>query len=161
MVAYNKSKDEILEEVNSSQKGLSSFDAQNRLKKNGKNLLVGKKKISEFVKFLLQFKDVLILVLLAVFFYFMATNSVETFMSLYSGQVLNDTNAGLFLFGVLALGSFVFLYPSAVFADKYGFRNAMLLGACLMAGANVFIAFFTCYSHLLIPAFFISTALYS
>lgn len=65
MVAYNKSKDEILEEVNSSQKGLSSFDAQNRLKKNGKNLLVGKKKISEFVKFLLQFKDVLILVLLA------------------------------------------------------------------------------------------------
>ena len=103
-------------------------------------------------------KKNLILVLLAVFFYFMATNSVETFMSLYSGQVLNDTNAGLILFGVLALGSFVFLYPSAVFADKYGFRNAMLLGACLMAGANVFIAFFTCYSHLLIPAFFICGA---
>ena len=87
-------------------------------------------------------KKSLILVLLSVFFYYMATNAVETFMSLYSDQVLHNTNAGLILFGVLAGGSFIFLYPSAVFAQKHGFRNAMLLGACLMAGSNIFIAFF-------------------
>ncbi len=103
-------------------------------------------------------KKSLILVLLSVFFYYMATNAVETFMSLYSDQVLHNTNAGLILFGVLAGGSFIFLYPSAVFAQKHGFRNAMLLGACLMAGSNIFIAFFTAFSWLLLPAFFVTGA---
>ena len=65
MTAFSKSKEEVLNEVNSSISGLSSIDAQNRLDKNGKNLLVGKKKKSEFVKFLSQFKDALILVLIA------------------------------------------------------------------------------------------------
>lgn len=63
MTYYSKKIDEVFEEVESSIKGLSSFDAKNRLDKNGKNLLVGKKKKSEFVKFLSQFKDALILVL--------------------------------------------------------------------------------------------------
>ena len=48
MVAFDKSKEEVLEDVNSSLSGLSSIDAQKRLDKNGKNLLVGKKKKSEF-----------------------------------------------------------------------------------------------------------------
>lgn len=100
----------------------------------------------------------LALILLSVFFYYMATNSVETFMSLYSDQVLHNTNAGLVLFGVLAAGSFAFLYPSAVFAQRRGFRNAMLLGACLMAASNIFIAFFTKFSWILLPAFFITGA---
>jgi len=95
-----------------------------------------------------------ILVLLSIFFYYMSTNSVETFMSLYSAQVLKNTNAGLVLFGMLALGSFACLYPSAVYAQKKGFRNAMLLGLCIMAGCNVTISFFGSFSFLLIPLFF-------
>ena len=62
---YSKDKNDVLLESGSSTQGLSFIDAQNRLQKNGKNLLTGKKKKSEFVKFLGQFKDVLILVLIA------------------------------------------------------------------------------------------------
>lgn len=62
--AYCKSVDVVLEEAKSSHNGLDTLDAQNRLNSGGKNLIVGKKKKSEFVKFLRQFKDVLIIVLL-------------------------------------------------------------------------------------------------
>ena len=62
--AYCKSVDVVLEEAKSSHNGLDTFDAQNRLNSGGKNLIVGKKKKSEFVKFLRQFKDILIIVLL-------------------------------------------------------------------------------------------------
>ena len=62
---YSKDKNDVLLESGSSTQGLSFIDAQDRLQKNGKNLLTGKKKKSEFVKFLGQFKDVLILVLIA------------------------------------------------------------------------------------------------
>ena len=55
MIAFSSEKEEVLENVNSSLIGLSSIDAKKRLEKNGKNLLVGKKKKSEFVKFLSQF----------------------------------------------------------------------------------------------------------
>ncbi len=65
MKPFSLSKEEVLEEVQSSQGGLTSIDAKSRLDKDGKNLLVGKKKKSEIVKFLGQFKDVLILVLIA------------------------------------------------------------------------------------------------
>ena len=62
--AYSKSAEIVLNESESSASGLNDLDAQSRLKKDGKNLIVGKKKKSEFVKFLGQFKDVLIIVLL-------------------------------------------------------------------------------------------------
>lgn len=61
---YNTDIETAMKKVNSSKAGLSSSVAQERLKKDGKNLLVSKKKKSEFVKFLGQFKDVLIIVLL-------------------------------------------------------------------------------------------------
>lgn len=62
--AHSKGIDTVLGEGKSSVSGLTSIDAQDRLKTDGKNLIVGKKKKSEFVKFLGQFKDVLIIVLL-------------------------------------------------------------------------------------------------
>ena len=61
---YNTDIETAMKKVDSSKVGLSSSVAQERLKKNGKNLIVSKKKKSEFVKFLGQFKDVLIIVLL-------------------------------------------------------------------------------------------------
>ena len=61
---YNTDIETAMKKVDSSKAGLSSSIAQERFKKNGKNLLVSKKKKSEFVKFLGQFKDVLIIVLL-------------------------------------------------------------------------------------------------
>ena len=62
---YTKTTEEVFEEVESSTLGLSPKEAKTRLEKNGKNELAAKKKKSGFVKFLGQFKDILILVLIA------------------------------------------------------------------------------------------------
>lgn len=92
--AYSKSAEIVLNESESSASGLNDFDAQSRLKKDGKNLIVGKKKKSEFVKFLGQFKDVLIIVLL-----------VSCVVSVVIGIVDNSVNefidAGIIMLVVL------------------------------------------------------------
>ena len=62
---YVKTTEEVFEETQSSASGLSLKEAKTRLEKNGKNELASKKKKSGFVKFLGQFKDILILVLIA------------------------------------------------------------------------------------------------
>ena len=49
--AYSKSVESVITECRGSTDGLSSFEAQNRLK-GGKNIIAGKKKQSEFLKFL-------------------------------------------------------------------------------------------------------------
>ena len=61
---YTKTFENTLTELDSSPSGLSYVEARKRLEKNGKNELAHKKKKSGFVKFLSQFKDVLIIVLL-------------------------------------------------------------------------------------------------
>ena len=63
-VMFSKDKEDVLKELESSKKGLTFSEAKTRLQKNGKNLLVGKKKKNEFVRFLGQFKDILIIVLI-------------------------------------------------------------------------------------------------
>lgn len=92
--AYSKSAEIVLNESESSASGLNDLDAQSRLKKDGKNLIVGKKKKSEFVKFLGQFKDVLIIVLL-----------VSCIVSVVIGIVDNSVNefidAGIIMLVVL------------------------------------------------------------
>ena len=91
---YSKDIEMVLNETKSSKSGLDTFDAQNRLKNDGKNLIVGKKKKSEFVKFLGQFKDVLIIVLL-----------VSCVISVVIGIIENSVNefidAGIILLVVL------------------------------------------------------------
>ena len=93
-------------------------------------------------------------VLAAVFFYFMAVNAVETFMSIYSVRVLGDSTAGLTLMAALAAGSFAFLYPAAALAQKVGAKNVMLCGACLMSVGGVACSLFPSPSASL-PAFFL------
>ncbi len=63
---YEKNKDEVLVHVGSNaETGLSEEEAAKRLDKHGKNVLDSGKKKSLFVKFLEQFRDVMILILLA------------------------------------------------------------------------------------------------
>lgn len=62
---HNKEIDIVLEEVKSTKCGLTKEEAQTRLESNGKNELAQKKKTPMIIKFLGQFKDVMILVLLA------------------------------------------------------------------------------------------------
>lgn len=64
MQYYNVSAEEALKDVNSSQAGLSSQEAQKRLAENGRNALIGAKKTPWIVKLLKQFADPMIIVLL-------------------------------------------------------------------------------------------------
>lgn len=61
---FAKTTEEVLGEVQATESGLSFREAKARLDKNGKNVLASKKKKSNFVKFLGQFKEILIIVLL-------------------------------------------------------------------------------------------------
>ncbi len=56
--------DEVIKQVNSRQDGLSDAEAADRLAQNGKNALVSAKKKPAIVKFLSQFTDPMIIVLL-------------------------------------------------------------------------------------------------
>ncbi len=62
---YLKSVNEVIEELNSSTQGLSLYEAQRRLQQYGPNELKEKKKKTPFMMFLDQFKDFMILVLIA------------------------------------------------------------------------------------------------
>ncbi|MBN2461436.1 MAG: cation-transporting P-type ATPase [Candidatus Cloacimonetes bacterium] len=61
---YRKQAVEILTELKTSEKGLSSEEARKRLSHDGPNELIAGKKTSLLLKFLLQFKDVFMIVLL-------------------------------------------------------------------------------------------------
>ena len=61
---FSKTTEEVFSELETSSSGLSYVAAKRKLEKDGKNLLAEKKKKSGFVKFLGQFKDILIVVLL-------------------------------------------------------------------------------------------------
>ena len=64
MKEYLKEKSEVLEEVSSSEKGLTSQEAEARAARDGKNKLAEGKKTSFIVKFLSQFADPMIIMLL-------------------------------------------------------------------------------------------------
>ncbi len=55
---------DCLNELNTSEKGLSKKEIDSRLLKFGENALPKTKKLSFFVKFLLQFKDIMVIILL-------------------------------------------------------------------------------------------------
>ena len=65
MTFYSESKEEVLRAAETDGTGLKSEEAAKRLNENGRNELASAKKKSLFVKFLEQFKDVMIIVLIA------------------------------------------------------------------------------------------------
>ena len=73
---YSKDTNIILKELNSSTSGLSSSEAEERLKKYGKNQLNDGEKISTLAIFLSQFKDFLVIILI-----------IASIVSLISGNV--------------------------------------------------------------------------
>ncbi len=64
MKHYLHSADEVFSEVNSTEAGLTSAEAQARLEKNGKNKLAEAKKDSTFKKFIDQMRDPMIIILI-------------------------------------------------------------------------------------------------
>lgn len=66
MAQYSKPLDEVISELHSSRsEGLSGAQAEERLAQYGPNRLRAKKKKSNLQRFLEQFKDVMILILIA------------------------------------------------------------------------------------------------
>ena len=65
---YKLSQEELFVQLETSKKGLSAEEVQRRLEKYGQNKLTAKKKISPFEIFLSQFKNNLILILIAAAF---------------------------------------------------------------------------------------------
>ena len=61
---YSKSVNETLKELNTTSNGLTSEEAKKRLAENGENSLEHKKKTNYFLKFLAQFKDIMVLILI-------------------------------------------------------------------------------------------------
>ena len=75
---YNKEKIEMFEELNTSFDGLTNKDANERIKKYGKNILPKKKKDSVFKIFFNEFKDpIIILLLIAVIASFGASEIID------------------------------------------------------------------------------------
>ena len=62
---HGKSAEQTLEELKTDREGLSESEAQSRLTRYGENKLAEKKKKSMFLRFLEQFKDVMIIILIA------------------------------------------------------------------------------------------------
>lgn len=63
MTFFNKDIDLVFKELNSSEEGLSSFDAESRLKEQGENKLDKQKPISFFKRLASQFKNIMIIIL--------------------------------------------------------------------------------------------------
>ena len=61
---HTKTKEEIFEELKTSEKGLSNLEAKKRLTKYGPNVITKQKKKSKILKFLKQFNSPLIYILL-------------------------------------------------------------------------------------------------
>ena len=68
MVFHNSKTEEVIAELDTSVNGLTESEARKRLEANGKNELAGKKKKSLIRKFLEQFKDVMIIMLICAAF---------------------------------------------------------------------------------------------
>lgn len=63
---YSKDVNDVLIDLNSNINGLTEEEANERLKKYGKNLLTEKKEKNLIIKFLKQFKDIMVIILLIV-----------------------------------------------------------------------------------------------
>ena len=106
---YRQDKEEVFQEVASSEKGLSNKEAKERLLKNGKNRLNEQKARGFLIKFFKQFKDYLILILIISVMISVIIGAIE---KVYTEFI----NAGVILF-VILLNAFIGVFQEAK-ADK-------------------------------------------
>lgn len=82
MKYYDIPIDKVLEDLESSMSGISSEEAKSRLNRDGKNQLLEKKKESHFQKFLHEFQDIMIIILIlsAIISFIFSLINHESFM---------------------------------------------------------------------------------
>ena len=85
---YDLDIDDVFLTLDTSESGLSCYDADDRLKKNGKNVIVSLKEVSNVRKFFNQFKDLMILILIiaAIVSFFLSFSNSESFFDLYNSM---------------------------------------------------------------------------
>ena len=93
-VCHDKSADEVLAALSATEEGLSSAEAEKRAAEYGKNALKEAKKKSLIVKFLEQFKDVMIIVLIV-------AAIVSAVIALVQGEYSELIDAGVILLIVI------------------------------------------------------------
>ena len=78
---YDLDVDDVFLTLDTSESGLSCCDADDRLNKNGKNVIVSLKEVSNVRKFFNQFKDLMILILIiaAIVSFFLSFSNSESF----------------------------------------------------------------------------------
>lgn len=94
---FTKSKDEVLKELETSENGLTNEQAAERLTKYGENKLADAKKTPLIVKFLSQFKDVMVIVLLV-------AAMVSLVVSIVNGESSELIDACI-IFGIVLLNA--------------------------------------------------------
>ena len=90
MKFYTDEKDAVLQEVASTERGLSAAEAEKRLEANGKNKLKAAKKDSLIKRFFMQMADPMILILLA-------AAAISAVTSVYEGEAPTDVFIILFV----------------------------------------------------------------
>lgn len=89
MSFFSKSIEDSIKELNSKYSGLSKEEAQKRLAKHGNNSLPESKKQNKFVKFLMQFKDIMVIILLiAAIISFIVAITKKNYSDLFEGGVI-------------------------------------------------------------------------
>jgi MFS family permease len=89
-------------------------------------------------------------ILAAIFFWFLAYNSVETWFTKYGNEVLGFATADAsFLLNGIAISFVIFAVPAGFAAGKVGRRNAILTGLVIMIGSMFVLWFLTSYLMIL------------
>lgn len=89
-------------------------------------------------------KRSLIMLLLAIFFWFAGYNAVETFFSLYATHTLHVTpGQAAMMISLFALALVVFAIPSGMIGAKFGRRNTILVGLLGVTGMFIPLIFVT------------------
>lgn len=96
---FSESVGEVLLKLKSNKNGLSENDAFSRLKKNGENIIVSKKKTSKFLLFFSQFADIMIVILLLASF-------VSMGIAIYQ-QTINELIDGFIILGIVILNAVI------------------------------------------------------
>ena len=82
------------------------------------------------------------LLLISIFLWYFAFNSVETFGSTYANEVLNNASGWGIATAILAISSLLTFLPSTKLTQKVGRKNSIIIGLSLMIvslGASYFV----------------------
>jgi MFS family permease len=77
----------------------------------------------------------LIIVLIAALLWFMSFNALETFISTYCDEVLNDLSTAGLLVIVLTFSSILTFVPAGILANRFGRKRSVVFGLVLIVGA--------------------------